>query len=203
MNKDEQLARLLRLKRHEKPSEDYFEGFLDDFHAHQRKAIATQSAASLWWERVCTACSVLRRPSTAWAAVGAYAAVMLLIHAWPTPDHAARTTVVISDTSAAAKAAPPGNFGPAFPGPGPTSQAPSWQTAIPAGQTMQVSDGPGLAPPVPGKRRTPDQPQDLPGVIGPAAYPAAPNSPTPPPATAPNPTPAPGPSGTSFPAPQP
>jgi hypothetical protein len=32
MNKDEQLARLLRLKRYEKPDEAYFEGFLDQFH---------------------------------------------------------------------------------------------------------------------------------------------------------------------------
>lgn len=181
MNKDEQLARLLRLKRHEKPSEDYFEGFLDDFHAYQRKALATQSAASLWWERVCTACSVLRRPSTAWAAVGAYAAVMLLIHAWPTPDHAARTTVVISDPAGAAKTAPQGTPGPAFPSPG---QTPLYQTAIPVGQTMQVSDGKALIPPATGKRRTPDQPQDLQGVIGPAGFQPAPQPlPPNPPAT--------------------
>ena len=179
MNKDEQLARLLRLKRHEKPSEDYFEGFLDDFHAHQRKALATQSAASLWWERVCTACSVLRRPATAWTALGAYAAVMLLIHAWPAPDHAARTTVVISDSAGAAKTTPHGSPGPLFPTPG---QTPSHQTAIPVGQTIQVSDGKALIPPATGKRRTPDQPQDLQGVIGPADYqPPAPAPSAPPP----------------------
>lgn len=178
MNKDEQLARLLRLKRHEKPSEDYFEGFLDDFHAHQRKALATQSAASLWWERVCTACSVLRRPSTAWAALGAYAAVMLLVNAWPAPDHAARTTVVISDQSK--PGSPPGNLGPLHSNP---AQVPSWQTAIPAGQTIQVSDGKALVPPATGKRRTPDQPQDLQGLIGPAGNQLPPPLPTPPPTT--------------------
>ena len=111
MNKDEQLARLLRLKRFEKPDEAYFEGFLDDFHAYQRRALATQSAASLWWERVGTTCSALRRPATAWAAIGAYAAVMLLIHAWPAPDHAAKTTIVISN--------PPRPGAPAHPDPAP------------------------------------------------------------------------------------
>ncbi len=161
MNKDEQLARLLRLKRYEKPDPDYFDGFLDRFHAYQRKAIATQSAASLIWERICTACSALRRPSTAWAAVGAYAAVMLLIHVWPAPDHAAKTTLVISGAPAARP-------------PVPTNRTPnpdtfrSWPTAVPAGQTIPVSDGPGLKPPAPGKRRTADQAQDLRNVIGPA-----------------------------------
>ncbi len=158
MNKDEQLARLLRLKRYEKPDADYFDGFLDSFHAYQRKAIATQSTASLIWERVCTACSALRRPSTAWAAVGAYAAVMLLIHVWPAPDHAAKTTLVISGSP-----------------PAPTNQTPtpeafrSWPTALPAGETIPVSDSPGLKPPAPGKRRTADQSQDLQNVIGPAS----------------------------------
>ena len=158
MNKDEQLARLLRLKRYEKPDADYFDGFLDSFHAYQRKAIATQSAASLIWERVCTACSALRRPSTAWAAVGAYAAVMLLIHVWPAPDHAAKTTLVISGSP-----------------PAPTTQTPtpetfrSWPTALPAIETIPVSDSPGLKPPAPGKRRTADQSQDLQNVIGPAS----------------------------------
>jgi hypothetical protein len=162
MNKDEQLARLLRLKRHEKPDPEYFEGFLEEFHAYQRKSLATQSAASLWWERVVTSLSVLRRPSTAWAAVGAYAAIMLLIHAWPAPDHAKQTTVVISGQPAAL---PPGD--PVVPQVPKPETFRSWQTALPADQTMNVSDTPGLKPPVPGKRRTADQPQDLKNVIGP------------------------------------
>ncbi len=166
MNKDEQLARLLRLKRFEKPDEEYFEGFVDQFHAYQRRSLATQSATSLWWERVGTAFSALRRPATAWAAVGAYAAVMLIIHAWPAPDLAAKTTVVISGQSPTLPA------GPVVPAP---SQAPAgdgfrpWQTAIPAGQTMQVNDAPRLEPPAPGKRRTADQPHQLPEALEPNA----------------------------------
>ena len=158
MNKDEQLARLLRLKRHEKPDADYFDGFLDEFHAYQRKALATQSAASLWWERVCIALSALRRPSTAWAAVGAYAAVMLLINAWPAPDHAKQTTVLISGQPPALPAVPDAPAPLATP-----DSFRSWQTVVPADQTMPVSDTPGLKPPASGKRRTADQPQNLPG----------------------------------------
>lgn len=153
MNKDEQLARLLRLKRYEKPDEAYFEGFLEEFHDYQRKAIATQSAASLLWERVCTMASALRRPSTAWAAAGAYASIMLLIYAWPAPDHSARTTLVISNPAPMAQPAP------GIPSPHP-GEAPSWQTTVPATQTMTVSDGPPLQPPTSGKRRTIDQPKD-------------------------------------------
>lgn len=163
MNKEEQLARLLRLKRHEKPGAEYFEGFLDEFHAYQRKALATQSAGSLWWERFCTSLSALRRPSTAWAAAGAYAGVMLLVHAWPAPDHAKQTTVVISGQ---APALPPTPAVPT-PVPGPDTFR-QWPAALPADQTITVSDTPGLKPPAPGKRRTSDQPQNLPGVIGPA-----------------------------------
>lgn len=162
MNKDEQLARLLRLKRHEKPDPDYFEGFLHEFHAYQRKSLATQSVASLWWERLCTGLSALRRPATAWAAVGAYAAIMLLIHAWPVPDHAAKTTLVLSGQPVGLPPADP--VVPPAPQPQPFRP---WQTALPADQTITVSDAPGLKPPAPGKRRTADQPQDLKNVIGP------------------------------------
>jgi hypothetical protein len=164
MNKDEQLARLLRLKRHEKPGEEYFEGFLHDFHAYQRKALATQSAASLWWERVGTGLSALRRPSTAWAAVGVYAAVMMLIYVWPAPNHGGNTTLVISPNP------PPASNPSIVPAPMPGASQP-WQTSIPAGQTINVSESPGLKPPAAGKRRTPDQPLELPGVIGPAVPP--------------------------------
>ena len=165
MNKDEQLARLLRLKRHEKPDEEYFGGFLENFHAYQRKAIATHSAASLWWERVCTACSALRRPSTAWAAAGAYAAVMLLIYAWPAPDHAVKNTFVISSQPGNAPGVPVNPVPKPAPAPAGSS---SWMTTVPARQTVTVSDTPSLTPPAPGKRRTADQPKELDSVIGPA-----------------------------------
>ena len=164
MNKDEQLARLLRLKRHEKPPADYFDGFLDDFHAYQRRSLATQSAAALWCERFCTALSVLRRPAIAWSAAGAYAAVMLLIYAWPAPDHSKQTTIVVAGPSPSQPPVSPA--GPAQPSMQSRDARP-WQTAVPADQTITVGDTPGLKPPAPGKRRTADQPQELPSIIGP------------------------------------
>lgn len=151
MNKDEQLRRLLRLKRHEQPEEGYFEKFLDDFHAHQLKSLATQSTASLWWERVQTALSALRRPAVAWGAVAAYAGIMLLVHVWPAPDHANKLPVVIVSPNANV---PAGAGTPQVP-PGLNN----WpNSAIPVGQTMQASDKPAAE--VPGRRRTADQPQD-------------------------------------------
>ena len=168
MNKDEQLARLLRLKRHEKPEADYFDGFLDEFHAYQRRSLASQSAASLWWERLGTTLSVFRRPATAWVAIGAYAGIMLLIHTWPAPDHAAKTTVVISGNSAANANPPP--VSPVNPATSPETFR-SWQPAFPADQTIPVSEHPGLKPPVAGKRRTVDQPPDLNTVGAPVAPP--------------------------------
>jgi hypothetical protein len=152
MNKDEQLARLLRLKRHEKPDEEYFETFLENFHAYQRKAITTQSAASLFLERVGTVCSALRRPATAWAAVAAYAGIMILLHLWPAPPQSA-TTVLISNQVASqprlqGAPLPPGSNSP-----------PAWQVTVPAGQTMNASDGPPPLTPPPGKPRTTEQKQ--------------------------------------------
>lgn len=167
MNKDEQLARLLRLKRHEKPGENYFEGFLEDFHAYQRRALVTQSAGSLWLERVQTALSVLRRPATAWAAAGLYAGVMLLVYAWPAPDHAANTTIVYQGQPGPVQIPQPSGpqINPMTPAP--FSPGPAWQVSLPADQTMTVSDTPGgLLSTQPGKRRTTDQPQDARNVIG-------------------------------------
>ena len=153
MNKDEQLARLLRLKRHEKPDEEYFEEFLGNFHAYQRKAITTQSALFLFWERLGTLCSALRRPSITWGAIAAYAGIMLLLYVWPAPNQAS-TTVIISNQIAG----PPPNQ--SVPMPPNAGDAPSWQTVVPAGQTMNASDGPPLLTPPPGKPRTTEQRQN-------------------------------------------
>ena len=160
MNKDEQLARLLRMKRHEKPPADYFEGFLEEFHACQRKAPAMHSAARLWWAHLCNTLAALRSPSTAWAAAGAFATVMVIIAIRPAPDLA---NLVVSP-------APPAL--PSATKPQPTASSPdlfrSRNAGLPIDQTITVSDSPGLKPPAPGKRRTADQPQNFPNSIGPA-----------------------------------
>lgn len=166
MNKDEQLRRLLRLKRHEQPEEGYFDKFLDDFHAHQLKTLATQSATSLWFERVQTAFSAIRRPVIAWSAVAAYAGVMILVHAWPAPDHAANNMIIsVSPNGAPAQPSGPSLQEtpltlPQLPGPPPTGNP------IPLGSTTLASDktpgaGSGsLLDTTPGRRRTSEQSQD-------------------------------------------
>lgn len=159
MNKDEQLRRLLRLKRHEQPEEGYFEKFLDDFHAHQLKTLATQSITSLWLERVQTALSALRRPVVAWSAVAAYAGVMLLISAWPAPDHATNNMIINVSPGMASNPAPSLQETPlpqVQPMPGNNNN-----NVIPAGSTILATDKSGNpAPAAPGRRRTSDQPQD-------------------------------------------
>lgn len=161
MNKDEQLRRLLRLKRHEQPEEGYFDKFLDDFHAHQLKSLATQSATSLWLERVQTAFSAIRRPVVAWTAVAAYAGVMILVHAWPAPDHA-KNNMIISVTPNGENGAPPSS--PSLqeaPLPSAPMQLPPSGNAIPAGSTTLVTDkSPGPVNSPPGRRRTSEQTQD-------------------------------------------
>ncbi len=164
MNKDEQLSRLLRLKRHETPGQDYFAGFLHDFHAYQRlhaaapnpanpaNALGALARSREWWAH---ASQGLRRPALAWGALGAAASAALLLSLRPP----AQPTGL-----AATPPAPP---------------APTWQsrqTPFPAAQTVPVSSAPRLAPPAPGKRRTSEQPQDLPNVIGPATPAAAPSA---------------------------
>ncbi|MES2705097.1 MAG: hypothetical protein V4726_00700 [Verrucomicrobiota bacterium] len=158
MNKDEQLRRLLRLKRHEKPEEGYFEQFLEDFHAHQLKTLATQSAASLWFERVQTAFSAIRRPVVAWSAVAAYAGVMLLIHAWPAPDHAANSMIINVSPGMASSPGPSLKETPL-----PQVQPPMPHNTIPAGSTVLATDkssSGGSSDTPPGRRRTTEQTQD-------------------------------------------
>ena len=53
MNTDStELQNLLRLKRYETPSDEYFDDFLDEFHRRQREDVLKRSARSLLMERV-------------------------------------------------------------------------------------------------------------------------------------------------------
>jgi hypothetical protein len=78
-----ELQKLLQLRGQVAPKDEYFEDFLQEFHRRQRQDLMRRSARSLFLERL----SVWFREmgSARWAlgaAVG-YAALMVLLFAWP------------------------------------------------------------------------------------------------------------------------
>lgn len=74
MNPD--VHRLLRLKRYEHPTPDYFERFLDQFHERQRAELLRQPTWRLLWERVLNAFPDFHVPRLAYAGVGVAAVVL-------------------------------------------------------------------------------------------------------------------------------
>lgn len=74
MNPD--VHRLLRLKRYEHPTPDYFERFLDEFQERQRAELLRQPTWKLLWERVLNAFPDFHVPRLAYAGVGVAAVVL-------------------------------------------------------------------------------------------------------------------------------
>jgi hypothetical protein len=74
MNPD--VHKLLRLKRYEHPTPDYFERFLDQFHERQRAEVLRQSTWALVWERVVNVFPDFHVPRLAYATVGVAAVVL-------------------------------------------------------------------------------------------------------------------------------
>jgi hypothetical protein len=75
MSEFENIQRLIRLKRHERPSEDFVEQFVADFQQRQRAELLRHSARGLLWERVTTYFEGLLNPKWAWAGATAMAVV--------------------------------------------------------------------------------------------------------------------------------
>lgn len=73
------VQQLLRLKRYEKPAEDFVEEFVSTFHERQRAELLRQSARGLLWERATTYWENFAAPKWSFAAA---AAVALLAGAW-------------------------------------------------------------------------------------------------------------------------
>jgi hypothetical protein len=73
MNHD--VHKLLRLKRYEMPSSDYFERFLDDFHRRQRAELISRPTLSILLERVMNAFPDFHVPRLAYAGVAAAAVI--------------------------------------------------------------------------------------------------------------------------------
>ncbi len=74
MNPD--IHKLLRFKRYEHPTPDYFERFLDEFHERQRADLLKQSALKLMWERMVDLMPSMRIPRLAYAGVAAMALIL-------------------------------------------------------------------------------------------------------------------------------
>jgi hypothetical protein len=74
MNSD--IHKLLRLKRYEHPTPDYFERFMDDFHQRQRAELLRQPTFKLLWERLANAFPEFHVPRLAYAAVAAAAVAL-------------------------------------------------------------------------------------------------------------------------------
>lgn len=74
MNQD--VHKLLRLKRYEMPSQDYFERFIDDFHRRQRAELISRPTLSILFERIMNVFPDFHVPRMAYAGVAA-AAVLL------------------------------------------------------------------------------------------------------------------------------
>jgi hypothetical protein len=77
MSDFEDIQRLLRLKRYEKPSEDFVEDFVHQFQQRQRQELLRHSARGLLWERVTTYFEGLFEPKWRWA--GAMGVALLTV----------------------------------------------------------------------------------------------------------------------------
>lgn len=93
------IQKLVALKRYERPSDEYFEDFLDEFHRRQRADMMSCSARRLFFERIAVWFRELGSVKYAYGAGLAYAAIMLAFFAWPqgggeqTTDSAAPDTL--------------------------------------------------------------------------------------------------------------
>jgi hypothetical protein len=65
---EQQLQKLLRIKRFEQPPPGYFDRALIEFHRRQREELLRRSATSIWWERVVSGLWNFRVPSYAYGA---------------------------------------------------------------------------------------------------------------------------------------
>jgi hypothetical protein len=79
MSDFEDIQRLLRLKRHERPPEDFVEDFIRQFQHRQRQELLQHSARGLLWERVTTYFEGLFAPKWRWAGATAVALVTVFV----------------------------------------------------------------------------------------------------------------------------
>jgi len=73
MTPDEQISKLLRLKRHELPPPGYFEDFLQEFQARQRAELIRRPLWEIAWDRLVSLAPSFQVPRMAYAAIVALA----------------------------------------------------------------------------------------------------------------------------------
>ncbi len=77
MSEFKDVQKLIALKRYERPSDDYFERFIDEFRQRQRQELLNKSARGILFERVQTWMNGLGKQGWVYGAGVAYAVVML------------------------------------------------------------------------------------------------------------------------------
>ena len=77
MSEFDEIQKLIRLKRHERPPEGFVDDFIASFKERQRSEMLHRSARGLLWERMTTYFSEVLNPRWAWA-TATVAAVTLL-----------------------------------------------------------------------------------------------------------------------------
>ena len=82
-SEEEDIQKLIRLKRHESPPEGYFEDFLEEFQTRQRGELLKQSSFGLFKDRLGTWFRELGSIKWVAGAGAAYAGVMVAIFMWP------------------------------------------------------------------------------------------------------------------------
>jgi hypothetical protein len=95
----EPMHKIIRLKRYEKPPEDYFENFLREFHHRQRAELLKPSLTALLLERLSGFLAEVRVPALAYAgatAVAIVAGVVIVRQAPPLPSHSSYATALPS-----------------------------------------------------------------------------------------------------------
>jgi len=109
MNTD--IHKLLRLKRYEHPTPDYFERFVDEFHERQRADLLRQPTWGLLWERMTDTLGNFHVPRLAYAGV-AVAAVVLSAVILFSQEGGVTTTgpaLALNDPRPTVNVLPPGN----------------------------------------------------------------------------------------------
>ncbi|MFZ4774175.1 MAG: hypothetical protein ACOYM3_02350 [Terrimicrobiaceae bacterium] len=104
MSPEEQISKLLKLKRYEQPAPGYFDDFLRDFQARQRAELIRQPLWEIVWDRISSIAPGFQVPRLAYAsivalAVAASAVIMLKPAAPVSGGHLAVNSSSLSLTS--------------------------------------------------------------------------------------------------------